>query len=167
MKPCAFGHPISLARLEQKTDVTQAMGDHRADSCLVLSCLVLSVQGLSSVLNAVSRTVEPKPEVPVEESSPRRSNNSSSPDPFDRISSMARSSLAGSLKLLSASTRGVGDAVIQAGTVVEELTGGFGQVTGETGRRLYRAVSWRPAPCDTVSCFIIHGVVKPTPIEPI
>ena len=137
MKLCAFGHPISLARLEQKTDVTQAMPDRRADSCLVLSCLVLSMQGLSSVLDAVSRTVEPKPEVPVEESSPG-SSNSSSPDPFDRISSMG-----------------------------EELTGGTGQVAGETGRRLYCAVSWRPAPCDTVSCFIIHGVVKPTPIEPI
>ena len=163
MKPCAFCHPVSLARIEQRTNVTQAMADRRADSCLVLSCLVLSVQGLSSVLDAVSRTVEPKPEVPVEESSPRRSN-SSSPDPFDRISSMARSSLAGLLKLLSASTRGVGDAVIQAGTVVAELTRGIGQVAGETGRKLCCAVSWRPAPCDTVSCFIIHGVVKPTPI---
>ena len=42
MKPCAFGHPVSLARLEQRTNVTQAMADRRAGSCLVLSCLVLS-----------------------------------------------------------------------------------------------------------------------------
>ncbi|CAM9761071.1 unnamed protein product, partial [Ascophyllum nodosum] len=97
------------------------------------------LHGLSSVLDAVSRTVEPKPEVPVEESSPGRST-SSSPDPFDRISSMARSSLAGSLKLLSASTRGVGDAVIQAGTVVEELTGGTGQVAEDVVREVQGAV---------------------------
>ena len=161
---CVWPSNLSCkARAKDRRDSSNGRSPRRFLSCLVLSRLVLSLQGLSSVLDAVSRTVEPKPEVPVEESSPGRST-SSSPDPFDRISSMARSSLAGSLKLLSASTRGVGDAVIQAGTVVEELTGGTGQVAGETGRRLYCAVSWRPAPCDTVSCFIIHGVVKPTPI---
>ena len=167
---------------------------------LVLSCPVLSVQGVSSVLDAVSRTVEPEPGVLVEESSPPSasrgdlseaadraethddseegpkskthaardrgqdaSHSSSSPDPFNRISSMARSSLAGSLKLVSTATRGVGDAVFQVGTVAEDLTGGTGQVAGETGRRLCCAASWRPAPGDTVSCFI-HGMVKPTPI---
>ena len=200
MKPCAFGHPVSLARLEQRIDVAQAMPDRRADSCLVLS-----MQGVSSVLDAVSRTVEPKPGELVEKSSPPSASrddlseaadraethddseegpkskthtardrgqgashssrsSSSSPDPFDRISNMARSSLAGSLKLVSAATRGVGDAVFQAGTVAEDLAGGTGQVAGETGRRLCCAASWRPAPGDTVSCFIIHSVVKPTPI---
>ena len=197
MKPCGFGHPVSLARLEQRTDVAQAMPDHRADSCLVLYCLVLFVQGVSSVLDAVSRTVKPKPGVLVEESSPPSASSddlseavdraetrdskthtahdrgqdashssrssSSSPDSFDRMSSMARSTLAGSLKLVSAATRGVGDTVFQAGTVAEELTGSTGRVAGETGGRLCCAASWRPAPGDTVSCFI-HGVVKPSPI---
>lgn len=56
---------------------------------------------------------------------------SGSPDPFDRVATVARTSLAGSLKLVSTAVRGVGDAVSQAGTVVEELTGGTGQVAGE------------------------------------
>lgn len=56
---------------------------------------------------------------------------SGSPDPFDRVATVARTSLAGSLKLISTAVRGVGDAVFQAGTVVEELTGGTGQVAGE------------------------------------
>lgn len=56
---------------------------------------------------------------------------SGGPDPFDRVATVARTSLAGSLKLVSTAVRGVGDAVFQAGTVVEELTGGTGQVAGE------------------------------------
>lgn len=56
---------------------------------------------------------------------------SNNPDPLDRIESVTRSSLAGSLKLVSAAVRGVGDAVFQAGTVAEGLAGGTGQVAGE------------------------------------
>lgn len=57
------------------------------------------------------------------------------PDPIDRIESVTRSSLAGSLRFVSAAVRGVGDAVFQAGAVAEGLAGGTGQVAGEVLQR--------------------------------
>lgn len=69
-------------------------------------------------------------------SSKKRSGSAGSSDPFDRVQKVARSSLSGSLKFVSAAVRGVGDAVFQAGTVAEELAGGTGQVAGE--KRLQR-----------------------------
>lgn len=56
---------------------------------------------------------------------------SGSPDPFDRIGSVALTSLAGSLKILSTAVGGVGDAVFQAGMLAEGLGEGTGRVAGE------------------------------------
>ena len=61
-----------------------------------------------------------------------RGGRGGGPDPFDRIGSVALTSLAGSLKILSAAVGGVGDAVFQAGMLAEGLAGGTGQVAGET-----------------------------------
>lgn len=66
--------------------------------------------------------------------SPEGDESNGIPDPFDRIESVARVSLAGSIKLVSAAMRGVGDAVFQAGAVAEGLAGGTGQLAGEGGR---------------------------------
>lgn len=63
----------------------------------------------------------------------RSSSQGGDPDPFDRIGSVALTSLAGSLKILSAAVGGVGDAVFQAGVLAEGLAGGTGQVAGELG----------------------------------
>lgn len=60
-----------------------------------------------------------------------RIGEGSGPDPFDRIESVALTSLAGSLKILSAAVGGIGDAVFQAGVLAEGLAGGTGQVAGE------------------------------------
>lgn len=74
-------------------------------------------------------------------------DNSNNPDPLDRMENVARSSLAGSLRLVSAAMRGVGDAVFQAGTVAEGLAGGTGQVAGE-GRWI----------CTVVLLYLHHSV---------
>lgn len=61
-----------------------------------------------------------------------RAGKGEGPDPFDRIGSVALTSLAGSLKILSAAVGGIGDAAFQAGMLAEGLAGGTGQVAGET-----------------------------------
>lgn len=61
----------------------------------------------------------------------KKKGKGGNPDPFERIETVARSSLAGSLKILSAAVGGVGEAVFQTGTVAEGLAGGAGQVAGE------------------------------------
>lgn len=61
----------------------------------------------------------------------KKKGKGGNPDPFERIEIVALSSLAGSLKILSAAVGGVGEAVFQTGTVAEELAGGAGQVAGE------------------------------------
>lgn len=61
------------------------------------------------------------------------SSEGGDPDPFDRIESVALTSLAGSLKILSAAVGGVGDAVFQTGVLAEGLAGGTGRVAGELG----------------------------------
>ncbi|CBJ25605.1 hypothetical protein Esi_0003_0313 [Ectocarpus siliculosus] len=72
----------------------------------------------------------------------RSSSQGGDPDPFDRIGSVALTSLAGSLKLLSAAVGGVGDAVFQAGVLAEGLAGGTGQVAEDTVRVVQRFVGW-------------------------
>ncbi|CAM9598128.1 unnamed protein product [Ectocarpus sp. 13 AM-2016] len=72
----------------------------------------------------------------------RSSSQGGDPDPFDRIGSVALTSLAGSLKLLSATVGGVGDAVFQAGVLAEGLAGGTGQVAEDTVRVVQRLVGW-------------------------
>lgn len=59
-----------------------------------------------------------------------RGKGRESPDPLDRIETVTRTSLAGSLRFVSAAMRGVGEAVFQAGTVAEGLAGGTGRVAG-------------------------------------
>lgn len=61
-----------------------------------------------------------------------RGGRGGGPDPFDRIGSVALTSLAGSLKILSAAVGGIGDTVFQAGMLAEGLAGGTGQFAGET-----------------------------------
>lgn len=53
-----------------------------------------------------------------------------SADPVGRLVGVTRSSLAGSLRLVSTAIRGMGDVVCQAGDVAEGLAGGTGQVAG-------------------------------------
>ena len=61
----------------------------------------------------------------------KKNGKGGNPDPFERIETVALSSLAGALKILSAAVGGVGEAVFQTGTVAEGLAGGTGQVAGE------------------------------------
>lgn len=53
------------------------------------------------------------------------------PNPLDKMGTVVRTSLAGSLRLVGAAVRGVGEAVFQAGTVAEGLAGGTGMVAGK------------------------------------
>eukprot|EP00903_Cladosiphon_okamuranus_P007691 g7454.t2 len=64
------------------------------------------------------------------------------PDPFDRVGSVALTSLAGSLKILSTAVGGFGDAVFQAGMLAEGVAGGTGQVAEDTVRLLQSFVGW-------------------------
>ncbi|CAM9934754.1 unnamed protein product, partial [Choristocarpus tenellus] len=57
-----------------------------------------------------------------------RAEQKHTPDPLQGLSRLGRSTLAGSLGLVSTAVRGVGDAVFQAGTVAESITAGTGQV---------------------------------------
>lgn len=61
----------------------------------------------------------------------KKKGKGGSPDPFERIETVALSSLSRALKILSAAVGGVGEAVFQTGRVAEGLAGGTGQVAGE------------------------------------
>lgn len=52
------------------------------------------------------------------------------PDPINRVETVVRTSVAGSLRLMGAAVKGVGEAVFQAGAVAEGLAGGTGMVAG-------------------------------------
>ena len=64
----------------------------------------------------------------------KKKGKDGNPDPFERIETVALSSLSGALKILSAAVGGVGEAVFQTGTVAEGLAGGTGQVAGEMSK---------------------------------
>lgn len=64
----------------------------------------------------------------------KKKGKGGNPDPFERIETVALSSLSGALKILSAAVGGVGEAVFQTGTVAEGLAGGTGQVAGERSK---------------------------------
>eukprot|EP00752_Nemacystus_decipiens_P012056 g10688.t1 len=71
-----------------------------------------------------------------------RGGRDGGPDPFDRIGSLALTSLAGSLQILSTAVGGIGDAVFQAGLLAEGLAGGTGQVAEDTVRLVQSFVGW-------------------------
>ncbi|CAM9291628.1 unnamed protein product, partial [Laminaria digitata] len=72
----------------------------------------------------------------------KKGKGGNNPDPFERIETVALSSLAGSLKILSAAVGGVGEAVFQTGAVAEGLAGGTGQVAEELVRVVQGALGW-------------------------
>lgn len=61
-----------------------------------------------------------------------KGDRASFPNPLERVEVIGRSSAAGSLRLVSAAVRGVGEALFQAGNIAEGLAGGTGQVAGKS-----------------------------------
>lgn len=64
------------------------------------------------------------------------------PDPINRVETVVRTSIAGSLRLVGAAVKGVGDAVFQAGAVAEGLAGGTGMVAGTSNYLSSGMINW-------------------------